>query len=106
MPLQIFLRLVFGKLLEFVGHVFMDGRAAAGWDEIIAKDARFQSAFVSIERRAPGIFLIGGIAIAAVLPYDPQIGVIESGEIVVITNKEGSVRPQEKNDVQEIDLDI
>src|SRR5258708_37131632 len=53
--------------------------ASADGSEVVAEDTGLQRSFVSVESRAPRIFFVGRIAVAAVLPYHSQIIEIESG---------------------------
>ena len=81
--LQVFLGLVLGELIELIGHFAVDGRAAAGGDEIVAVDAGLQGSLVAVDRGTPGVFGVGGLAPGSMLPDDVEIAEVERGRLGV-----------------------
>src|ERR1700754_4304591 len=77
--LEFLFRLVLGVLFQLIGNVFMNRLSVAGGNKVISHHAHLERSFVAIERRAPRIFWIRGLAPTAVLPYDSKIREIEGG---------------------------
>ena len=61
----------------------MDGRAAAGGDEIVAVDAGLQGSLVAVDRGSPGVLGVGRLAPGAMLPDDVEIAKVERGGLGV-----------------------
>ena len=76
-PLQVFLRLVLGVLVEFVLHVLVDRVPLAERVEVVTHHARLERPLVAVKGRPPGIFRVGRVAPGAVGPDDLDSAEVE-----------------------------
>jgi len=76
--LEILFSLIFRVLLKLICDITVNRLTSLFSRQVVIPiDARFQSAFVTIEGGSPALFGIGSFAPGAVLPYNLQVIKIE-----------------------------